>query len=103
MDARLDPQQPSIVPSEQPERADTGAPVQARPKPDAERRTWIDTIREHRALAIVSAVVFVIALIALVIWWLHARHFESTDDAFIDARTVSHQLAGQRRRRSTCR
>jgi membrane fusion protein (multidrug efflux system) len=97
MDARLDTtEQPSIVPSEQPEKADTGAPVHAPPAPDAERRTWIDTIREHRVLAIAAAVVLIVALIALVIWWLNARHFESTDDAFIDARTaaVSSQVNG---------
>ena len=28
-------------------------------------------------------------VIAGLIWWLNARHYESTDDAFIDARTVS--------------
>jgi membrane fusion protein (multidrug efflux system) len=97
MDARLDTtEQPSIVPSEQPEKADTGAPVHAPPAPDAERRTWIDTIREHRVLAIAAAVVLIVALIALVIWWLNARHFESTDDAFIDARTaaISSQVNG---------
>ena len=29
-------------------------------------------------------------------WWLYARHFEDTDDAFIDARTValSSQVTG---------
>jgi membrane fusion protein (multidrug efflux system) len=97
MDARLDTtEQPSIVPSEQPEKADTGAPVHAPPAPGAERRTWIDTIREHRVLAIAAAVVLIVALIALVIWWLNARHFESTDDAFIDARTaaISSQVNG---------
>jgi membrane fusion protein (multidrug efflux system) len=44
---------------------------------------------------IVIAIVAV--LIGVVIWWLHARQFESTDDAFIDARTVivSPQVAGE--------
>jgi membrane fusion protein (multidrug efflux system) len=29
------------------------------------------------------------AVVGGVLWWLHARQFETTDDAFIDARTVS--------------
>jgi membrane fusion protein (multidrug efflux system) len=42
----------------------------------------------------VLAVLMVIA--AGILWWLHARQFESTDDAFIDAHTVaiSPQVAG---------
>jgi membrane fusion protein (multidrug efflux system) len=32
---------------------------------------------------------FVAAVAAGVVWWLNARQYESTDDAFIDARTVS--------------
>lgn len=42
----------------------------------------------------------VLVLLALVIggllWWLHARHYESTDDAFIDARTarIDSEVAG---------
>ena len=29
-----------------------------------------------------------IVILAVVLWWLHARNYESTDDAFIDTRTV---------------
>jgi len=32
---------------------------------------------------------FVAAVAAGVVWWLNARQYESTDDAFVDARTVS--------------
>jgi membrane fusion protein (multidrug efflux system) len=48
--------------------------------------------------AVAAAVIVIIAIVVgVLLWWLHARHFESTDDAFIDARTVqiSAQVAGQ--------
>ena len=40
---------------------------------------------------LLTAIVLLILAVAIagVIWWLHARNYESTDDAFIDARTVS--------------
>jgi membrane fusion protein (multidrug efflux system) len=46
-------------------------------------------------VAAVAAAIIVV-LVAGLIWWLHARHFESTDDAFIDTRAVpiSSQIAG---------
>jgi membrane fusion protein (multidrug efflux system) len=45
---------------------------------------------------IVGAVVLVGAIVG-VSWWLHARHFEKTDDAFIDvhAERVGPQVAGR--------
>jgi membrane fusion protein, multidrug efflux system len=35
----------------------------------------------------------IIGAVLLVAWWLHARNYESTDDAFIDSRTV--QISAQ--------
>lgn len=43
-------------------------------------------MKTHPRVTIALAIALVIALIGLGLWWLHARHFESTDDAFIDAR-----------------
>jgi membrane fusion protein (multidrug efflux system) len=43
-------------------------------------------MRSHPRLTIALAVVLMIALVGIAVWWMHARHFESTDDAFIDAR-----------------
>lgn len=40
--------------------------------------------RKKKILIIAGIGVAVIALVAGVLWWLHARHFESTDDAYID-------------------
>jgi len=49
----------------------------------------LDRLR-RRPLAVGAVVTIVIvAAIGTLLWWLHARQYESTDDAFIDARTVS--------------
>src|SRR5271156_1157687 len=52
------------------------------------KRSWHDTFRERRGLVIGLAASGMVLLLLLVLWWLHARQYESTDDAFIDARTV---------------
>jgi membrane fusion protein (multidrug efflux system) len=54
----------------------------------APRRSWRDTLRERRGLVMLIAIITIVSLIAVLLWWLHARQYESTDDAFIDARTV---------------
>jgi membrane fusion protein, multidrug efflux system len=47
-------------------------------------------VRWRRLLAIAAIAVFlVVAAAGGVIWWLNARQYESTDDAYIDARSVS--------------
>jgi membrane fusion protein (multidrug efflux system) len=53
-------------------------------------------IGRHPIAAIVLAVALIAAIIAGIAWYLHARHFESTDDAFIDSRPVliSPQVSG---------
>ena len=54
----------------------------------AEDRSWRETLRERRGLVIAIALVIVVLLRGDLLWWLHARRYETTDDAFIDARTV---------------
>jgi membrane fusion protein, multidrug efflux system len=54
----------------------------------AKGRSWREAFRERRGLAVAIAVGIGVALILLLLWWLHARQYETTDDAFIDARTV---------------
>ncbi|HEY4112616.1 MAG TPA: HlyD family secretion protein [Rhizomicrobium sp.] len=52
----------------------------------------------HNPLFRIGVVVVVIILIvAAVLWWLNARHYENTDDAFIDTHIVqvAPQIAGQ--------
>jgi len=51
------------------------------------------TTRRRWVLVLAIAVLAVVAAIALALWWLQARQYESTDDAFIDARTV--QISSQ--------
>ncbi len=48
-----------------------------------------DKLRAHKIAVIVTIAIFLVALIAGVIWYLHARHFENTDDAFIDGHPVA--------------
>jgi membrane fusion protein (multidrug efflux system) len=56
------------------------------------RRFW----QEHPWAVGIGLAVLLIAIVGGVLWWLQARHFESTDDAFIDARaaTLSPQVSG---------
>jgi membrane fusion protein (multidrug efflux system) len=44
-----------------------------------------------------AAAVALVVIVAGVVWWLHVRHYESTDDAFIDAHIVhlSPQVSGR--------
>ena len=45
---------------------------------------------KRHPIAIIVGIIVLIALIVLgILYYLHARHFESTDDAFIDGRPVS--------------
>lgn len=53
-------------------------------------------IRNHPIAFVLAIAVVVAALVAGILWWLHARNYETTDDAFIDGRPVaiSAQVAG---------
>jgi membrane fusion protein, multidrug efflux system len=53
-------------------------------------------VLSHPYLFTAGVALIVIALVGLITWWLHARHFEWTDDAFIDARqfAVAPKVAG---------
>jgi membrane fusion protein, multidrug efflux system len=52
---------------------------------------------QRPVLLITGAVVLLIILIGALIWWLHARHFETTDDAYVDTHIVrlAPQISGQ--------
>ncbi len=45
--------------------------------------------RRHPLAILIGAVVLIALIVAGVLYYLHARHFENTDDAFIDSRPVS--------------
>nr|WP_249141711.1 HlyD family secretion protein [Bradyrhizobium diazoefficiens] len=48
-----------------------------------------ERLREHWLLATVAAIVVIAALVGGLLYWLEARHYESTDDAFVAARSFS--------------
>ena len=60
-------------------------------------RARLSVLRRHPYLAVLAAIVLVAGIIAGTIWWLNARHYATTDDAYIDARTVpiSAQVVGK--------
>src|SRR5690349_16278843 len=62
-------------------------PSDDKPSP-APKPTWGRRIRQHPFIAGAIVLLLVAALVGAVVWWLNARLYESTDDAFIDARTV---------------
>jgi membrane fusion protein, multidrug efflux system len=67
-----------------------------RPVDQARQRSWRDRIANRPLAVAAAAIITVLLVIGGVVWWQHARQFESTDDAFIDARTaaISAQVSG---------
>ena len=48
-----------------------------------------ERLREHWLIATVGAIVVIAALVGGLLYWLEARHYESTDDAFVAAHSFS--------------
>jgi membrane fusion protein (multidrug efflux system) len=59
------------------------------PEEDGKKVSAWDKLRQHKIAAAAAIVVLLVAIVGGIIWYLHARHFESTDDAFIDGRPVA--------------
>jgi membrane fusion protein, multidrug efflux system len=76
------------------ERRDS-APRQATPgfAAGVDKSSWRARFGRRRGFIYLLAIGGAIAAILVVAWWLNARHYESTDDAFIDTRTV--QISAQ--------
>ena len=53
------------------------------------RSSWLDRLRQRRRSVLIVTALIIAGIVALVVWWVNASTFESTDDAFIDTRTVS--------------
>jgi membrane fusion protein (multidrug efflux system) len=72
------------------------APARGRDKPTQEKPSRLATMGRHPWATAAIAIAIIAVLVAALIWWLNARQYESTDDAFIDARTVqiSPQVGG---------
>jgi membrane fusion protein, multidrug efflux system len=59
--------------------------------------SWLARLRQRRALVLAITALLVLAMAGLVVWWISTSGYVSTDDAFIDARTVtiSPQISAQ--------
>jgi membrane fusion protein (multidrug efflux system) len=95
LDAQTRARGPSAEKTRQPERhteqtpeSGSGRETQQASASDA-RQSWRERLREHWILAGLGACVLLIALTGGVAYWLQVRHFESTDDAFVAARSFS--------------
>lgn len=66
------------------------------PRTNEEEQSWLSFPRRRPFVTAAVAAALVLAAAIGVIWWLNARHYESTDDAFIDGRTtaISSQVSG---------
>ncbi|MGD0024964.1 MAG: HlyD family secretion protein [Xanthobacteraceae bacterium] len=81
MDQRVDNERRSeSAPSREAKAADGAA---------AKDHSWLDAVREQRALVLAITALCIAAFVGLVVWWVNASGYETTDDAFIDARTVT--------------
>ena len=74
------------------------APNQHKLSPDGQidggLRAPVRPSKLQRLLKIFAALIAILIIIAGSVWWLSTRHYESTDDAFIDTRTVSISAQG---------
>ena len=72
-------------------RQDTAPNREARPaiSQAPEPQAWVDRMRKRRRTVLVVTALIIAAIVAVVVWWINTSGYESTDDAFIDARTVS--------------
>ncbi|RQH13660.1 HlyD family secretion protein [Bradyrhizobium sp. RP6] len=91
MDAQTRGHRPS---AEQPQRAKQAPNAPADPTRSADGQSHKlpsagERLREHWLLATAGAVVLIAALVGGLLYWLEVRHYESTDDAFIAARSFS--------------
>jgi len=60
-----------------------------RKEPPGKVRARLQAVRDRPLAAAGIAIVLIACVTGGVLWWLNARQYESTDDAFIDARTIS--------------
>jgi membrane fusion protein (multidrug efflux system) len=81
--------------AEQPQRAKEAPKIspdqanEAKEHKPAKTPSLRERFREHWLLATVGAIVLIAALVGGLLYWLEVRHYESTDDAFVAARSFS--------------
>jgi len=66
------------------------------PPAQAQTSSWSQYLLHRHWLVAIGLVALLSIIVGGILWWLHSRQFESTDDAFIDVHTVaiSPQVAG---------
>jgi len=59
--------------------------------------SWLERLRARRTLVLAIAAVAIAIAVGVIVWWINSSNYVSTDDAFIDARTVaiSAQISAQ--------
>ena len=88
-DADLRAERPQPKPEEQKEQRKTDRPEPKADHPDDHGPKGIKgAFQKHPVAMIVCLGLIALGFIAGIAWYLHARHYESTDDAFIDGRSV---------------
>jgi membrane fusion protein, multidrug efflux system len=63
---------------------------------ETQKPSLLTRLRQRPWLVAAIVIATIVIVIGGILWWLHARQYEDTDDAFIDARTISisSQVAG---------
>ena len=51
--------------------------------------SFIEGLRARRTLVLAIAAIAIAVAVGGIVWWINSSHYLSTDDAFIDARTVT--------------
>jgi membrane fusion protein (multidrug efflux system) len=90
-------EKPQANPEAKPESRETERkPPETDPTQGQEPKGIKGAFRKHPIAMVVCLGLIVVGVIAGIAWYLHARHYESTDDAFIDGRSVlvSPQVTG---------
>ncbi len=62
-----------------------------------DKKSFLDRMRQHRRLVLALTALCILIGVGIVVWWVSTSGYISTDDAFIDARTVtiSSQISAQ--------
>jgi membrane fusion protein (multidrug efflux system) len=61
-------------------------------KPDPKDEGFLAKARNHLVAVAVGIIVLIACVVGGILWYLHSRHYTSTDDAFIDGRPISINL-----------
>jgi membrane fusion protein, multidrug efflux system len=91
VDAQTRERGPSAEETHPPRGASIPQPTETRENPPtaSQNQSMRERLRDHRKLAIAVICVLLLAATGAMVYWLNVRHYESTDDAFVAARSFS--------------